>query len=163
MADDINYNAMVEKSLMEVVRESLRHAAEYGLPGDQHFYITFKTRFPGVTIPTHLSKRYQDEMTIVLQHQFWDIKVETTYFCVDLSFNHNRETLTVPFDALTAFADPSVQFGLQFTSSMPGSDEKLVLADDGISKVSTANPDESESKPAEKQGEVIALDAFRKK
>ena len=163
MANEINYNAMVEKALMEVVRESLRHAAENELPGDQHFYITFKTRFPGVTIPNHLSKRYQDEMTIVLQHQFWDIKVEDDFFSVDLSFNHKRETLTVPFDALTAFADPSVQFGLQFSSSMPGVEGELETADDGASHISPAITEEKDGKPAEKQGEVIALDAFRKK
>ncbi|MEH6525971.1 MAG: ClpXP protease specificity-enhancing factor SspB [Sneathiella sp.] len=165
MADDINYNSMVEKALLEVVRESLRYAAEHGLPSDQHFYITFKTRFPGVTIPKHLSKRYQDEMTIVLQHQFWDIKVETTYFSVDLSFNHKRETLTIPFDALTAFADPSVQFGLQFTSIMPGANEEITSADDHVDDA-TNRPDDAgndETKPVEKQGEVIALDAFRKK
>ena len=163
MADDINYNSMVEKALLEVVRESLRHAAEYGLPNDQHFYITFKTRFPGVTIPKHLSKRYQDEMTIVLQHQFWDIKVETTYFSVDLSFNHKRETLTIPFDALTAFADPSGQFGLQFTSGMPGSSEESEPIDDDNSEITAEDSDDSDAKPIEKQGEVIALDAFRKK
>ncbi|USG60607.1 ClpXP protease specificity-enhancing factor SspB [Sneathiella marina] len=163
MADDINYNSMVEKALLEVVRNSLRHAAEYGLPNEQHFYITFKTRFPGVTIPKHLSKRYQDEMTIVLQHQFWDIKVETTYFSVDLSFNHNRETLTVPFDALTAFADPSVQFGLQFTSDLPGSSEGSISTDDDNSETSDEESVDSNTKPIGKQGEVIALDAFRKK
>jgi uncharacterized protein len=162
MADDINYNTMVEKALLEVVRESLRYAAENGLPNDQHFYITFKTRYPGVTIPDHLSKRYQDEMTIVLQHQFWDIRVENSYFNVDLSFNHKRETLTVPFDALTAFADPSVQFGLQFTSHLPGIEDEGIAADGGEAGTDTDKAVDTD-KPAEKQGEVIALDAFRKK
>lgn len=162
MADDINYNTMVEKALLEVVRDSLRHAGENGLPNDQHFYVTFKTRFPGVSIPDHLSKRYQDEMTIVLQHQFWDIKVENSYFNVDLSFNHKRETLTIPFDALTAFADPSVQFGLQFTSHMPGVEDDLANAEGDKADIDADMTDDTD-KPAEKQGEVIALDAFRKK
>ncbi|MEX0583116.1 MAG: ClpXP protease specificity-enhancing factor SspB [Sneathiella sp.] len=161
MDGEINYTKMVETALMDVVRNSLRHAAEHGLPGDQHFYITFRTRFPGVSVPTHLTERYKDEMTIVLQHQFWDIVVEPDYFTVDLSFNHKRETLRIPFDALTAFADPSVQFGLQFSTSLPDAKTTTVAADSG-EKAIDENVDEAEQ-PEEKQGEIITLDAFRKK
>jgi len=156
MEDEINYNNMVEKALLEVVRESLRHIAKNGLPGDQHFYITFKTHHPGVKLPKHLAERYRDDMTIVLQHQFWDVIVEQDYFSVDLSFNHNRETLTIPFAALTAFADPSVQFGLQFTSVLP--DQKQETVETPAEEEGT-DEEEQDSKP----GEVIALDAFRKK
>ncbi|MEH6547815.1 MAG: ClpXP protease specificity-enhancing factor SspB, partial [Sneathiella sp.] len=87
------------------------------------------------------------------------------YFSVDLSFNHKRETLTIPFDALTAFADPSVQFGLQFTSIMPGANEEITSADDHVDDAANRQDDagNDETKPVEKQGEVIALDAFRKK
>ncbi|MCR9213125.1 MAG: ClpXP protease specificity-enhancing factor SspB [Proteobacteria bacterium] len=158
MDDEINYNDMVEKALLEVVRESLRHVAKNGLPGDQHFYITFKTHFPGVDLPSHLAERYKDDMTIVLQHQFWDVIVEQDYFSVDLSFNHNRETLTIPFAALTAFADPSVQFGLQFTSTLPDQEDSSVTETEAAPE-EEATEDQQESKP----GEVIALDAFRKK
>jgi len=154
--DEINYTAMVEKALMEVVRDSLRHIATHGLPGDQHFYITFKTQFPGISIPTHLSERYADEMTIVLQHQFWDVVVEKDYFSVDLSFNHKRETLTIPYAALTAFADPSAEFGLQFTSSIAN----IPVEED---TPPTEPVEETIEADSEKQGEVITLDAFRKK
>ncbi len=161
MDGEINYTKMVENALLEVVRNALRHAAANGLPGDQHFYITFKTSFPGVSVPTHLSERYKDEMTIVLQHQFWDIVVEQDYFTVDLSFNHKRETLKVPFNALTAFADPSVQFGLQFSVTVP---ESEVTAEPKATLTKPAeNADEEASDAPEKQGEVITLDAFRKK
>lgn len=157
MDDEISYNDMVEKALLEVVRESLRYVAKNGLPGDQHFYITFKTHYPGVDLPSHLAERYKDDMTIVLQHQFWDVIVEQDYFSVDLSFNHNRETLTIPFAALTAFADPSVQFGLQFTSTLPDQERPAAEA-------ATPDPQEAKEEDEEpKQGEVIALDAFRKK
>lgn len=156
--DEINYTAMVEKALMEVVRDSLRHAASHGLPGAQHFYITFKTEFPGISIPAHLSERYKDEMTIVLQHQFWDVVVEQNYFSVDLSFNHKRETLTIPYAALTAFADPSMEFGLQFTSSITDAAQAPEL------EQAPADPSLAGDEPQEeKQGEVITLDAFRKK
>ncbi len=157
MDDEINYNDMVEKALLEVVRESLRHVAKNGLPGDQHFYITFKTHYPGVDLPSHLAERYKDDMTIVLQHQFWDVVVEKDYFSVDLSFNHNRETLTIPFAALTAFADPSVQFGLQFTSTLP--DQVSPASDAPAADQEEATEEAQDTKP----GEVIALDAFRKK
>ncbi|MZR30157.1 SspB family protein [Sneathiella litorea] len=161
MNDEINYTKMVENALMDVVRNALRHAAEYGLPGDQHFYVTFKTGFPGVSVPAHLSERYKDEMTIVLQHQFWDIVVEPDYFTVDLSFNHKRETLKIPFDALTAFADPSVQFGLQFSATDLESDLESQPESEDTEQKESLNDEEGET--AEKQGEIIALDAFRKK
>lgn len=161
MDDEINYTKMVEKALLDVVRGALRHAAENGLPGEQHFYITFKTRYPGVSVPAHLAERYKDEMTIVLQHQFWNVVVTSDYFTVDLSFNHKRETLKIPFEALTAFADPSVQFGLQFSTSP--SEEEAASRDDGQEENGDKQPIGETAKEAEKQGEIITLDAFRKK
>ncbi|MBO0335250.1 hypothetical protein J0X12_16635 [Sneathiella sp. CAU 1612] len=161
MDDEINYTKMVENALLEVVRNALRHVARNGLPGDQHFYITFKTQFPGVSVPKHLAERYKDEMTIVLQHQFWDVVVEQDYFTVDLSFNHKRETLRVPFDALTAFADPSVQFGLQFSVATPEGD--ITEQADAVLEESIDDAKAEASKTPEKQGEIITLDAFRKK
>ncbi|WP_288901148.1 ClpXP protease specificity-enhancing factor SspB [uncultured Sneathiella sp.] len=161
MDDEINYTKMVENALLEVVRNALRHVAKNGLPGDQHFYITFKTQFPGVSVPKHLAERYKDEMTIVLQHQFWDVVVKQDYFTVDLSFNHKRETLRVPFDALTAFADPSVQFGLQFSVATPEGD--ITEQADAVLAESIDDAKAEASKTPEKQGEIITLDAFRKK
>lgn len=162
MNDEINYAKMVEKALMDVVREALSHVAKYGLPGEQHFYITFKTRHPGVSIPAHLVERYPDEMTIVLQHQFWNLAVTPAHFSVDLSFNHKRENLIIPFAAVTAFADPSVQFGLQFSVTV--TEPPAAAAPDETGKADAGNP--QEAKPAadgEKAAEVITLDAFRKK
>ncbi|MCG8490357.1 MAG: ClpXP protease specificity-enhancing factor SspB [Sneathiellales bacterium] len=161
MNGEINYNELVEKALMEVVRESLRRAAKDGLVGQQHFYITFQTTFPGVDIPDHLKERYRDEMTIVMQHQFWNLTVDDQKFSLELSFNHQRETLVIPFDAISAFADPSVQFGLQF--DLNASDE---LDAENAEILEEETNETSKDEPAaeeQKAGEVITLDAFRKK
>ncbi len=121
MADDtdrsenaLRYDRMVEDALLSVVHRSLTYAAEKGLPGEHHFYITFRTDHPGVDIPKHLRERYPGEMTIILQYQFWDLEVGDDIFSVTLSFSDVPEKLTIPFDAVAAFADPSVRFGLQF-------------------------------------------------
>ncbi|MBL4905880.1 MAG: hypothetical protein JKX94_00375 [Sneathiella sp.] len=162
MDGEINYNQLVERALIDVVRKSLIHAAEFGLSGQQHFYITFWTHQPDVSIPSHLTERYKEEMTIVLQHQYWNLKIEDTFFSLELSFNHKRETLVIPFDAVTAFADPSVQFGLQFNLS---SNEMKESA----GKIATESGDDQKPTPVDtsaneaKAGEVITLDAFRKK
>lgn len=161
MDEGINYTVLVEKALLEVVRDALRYVSQYGLPGEQHFYVTFKTQYPGVRIPIHLAERYLDEMTIVLQHQFWNVLVAEDYFSVDLSFNNRRETLVIPFGAMTAFADPSEQFGLQFTSVLPG---ETVDGDTDADPAIEGDAQDGDADTAtEKQGEVIALDAFRKK
>lgn len=113
--DLIRYDVMVQDALLGVVRKVLIDAARQGLPGDHHFYITFRSEAPGVRLSTRLREKYPDEMTIVLQHQFWDLAVSETGFEVGLSFGGVPERLLVPFDALTGFYDPSVQFGLKFT------------------------------------------------
>jgi uncharacterized protein len=163
-SSELNYNQLVETALMGVVRQSLRHASEYGLSGQQHFYVTFKTKYDGVQIPAHLHERYKDEMTIVLQHQFWELLIEDDYFSVGLSFNHQKEILVIPFDAITAFADPSVQFGLQFDFNGDGiidaqEDDDLLATE---AEPQTADAENGSANEA-KQGEVIALDAFRNK
>ena len=112
--DLIGYNALVENGLRSVVREALRRVAEEGWPGTHHAYITFKTAAPGVEVPDFLHTRYPDELTIVLQHQFWSLEVEDDFFAVTLSFNKVGQRIVVPFAALTSYADPSVKFGLQF-------------------------------------------------
>lgn len=100
--------------MRSVVRTALTEAATNGLPGDHHFYVTFKTHMGGVDIPAFLRQKYEDEMTIVLQHQYWGLKVTEERFEVLLSFNDVHEKLSIPFAAITGFVDPSVKFGLQF-------------------------------------------------
>lgn len=165
-SDGMAYDLIVESALRGVVRAVLVQAAEDGIPTPHHFYITFRTRHPGVMIPQHLYADHPDEMTIVLQHQFWDLTITDDSFAVTLSFNNVSHTVTVPFAAVTAFADPSVKFGLQF-----GVDEELERPLDHItSPAPTASlpaPAASEATddipPAEDGPKVVSLDAFRKK
>lgn len=119
MSDDppdslIPYDEIVQEALRAVVGRVLGEVEQSGLPGDHHFYITFKTQAKDVDIPPHLVERFPDEMTIVLQKKFWDLKVEATGFSVGLSFNRVPSHLFIPYAAITAFVDPSVDFGLQF-------------------------------------------------
>ncbi len=110
----LRYDQMIEEALRGVVRRALRSVAETGLPGSHHFYITFKTTAPGVEMAQRLRDKYPDEMTIVLQYQFWGLEVAAERFAVTLSFNDVPERLVVPFAAVNAFADPAAKFGLQF-------------------------------------------------
>jgi hypothetical protein len=155
MTDDtpeslIPYDEIVQEALRDVVGRVLEEVESSGghLPGGHHFYITFQTRMPGVVIPKHLSDRFPDEMTIVLQHRFWDLKVEDDFFSVGLSFGGVPSTLVVPFAAVTDFVDPSVDFSLKFQANVPndgheGHDQaendapiQPVGADDGSNVVS---------------------------
>ncbi|MBC8793269.1 MAG: hypothetical protein C6Y20_16845 [Tagaea sp. CACIAM 22H2] len=151
---------MMENALRGVVREALETAAATGLPGEHHFYITFRTEFPEVDIPARLKQRHPDEMTIVLQHQFWDLKVDADRFGVTLSFDRVHERLTVPYAAITAFVDPSVQFGLQFPASTPAPKAEPAPAKE-VAKSDTKS-DSAEPTP-DSGARVVALDAFRKK
>jgi len=163
-AGTLSYNRMVDEALKGVVRAALK-ASEHGLPGDHHFYITFRTSAPGVVLPDYLRARYPSEMTILLQHQFWGLEVDERAFAVTLSFNRVNERLTVPFAAVTAFEDPSAKFGLQFqghaaareASSAPPEPQPAAAG-------ASAAPVTAESEPAAaaEKGQVIALDAFRK-
>ena len=114
---EINYDKLVEKSLKYVVVEALKIAAEEGLPGEHHFYITFKTSHPAARLSSQLLNQYPEEMTIVLQHQFANLMIGATYFEVDLSFGGVPQTLRIPYDAITYFADPYAKFALSFGSS----------------------------------------------
>ncbi len=145
---------MVEAALRGVVREVLARTVASGLPGAHHFYITLKTAHPGVVIPDSLRAEYPDEMTVVLEHQFWDLEVKQDRFSVTLSFKNRPERLTIPFESITAFADPAVKFGLQF-QAVPEAESAEAAA-----------PDEPEAQAAEKparEAQVVTLDAFRKK
>lgn len=112
--DVLRYDLMVQEALKGVVRKILSEAARDGLPGEHHFYVTFRTGAPGVRLSQRLREKHPEEMTIVLQHQFWDLSVSEHAFEVGLSFSGVPERLLVPFDAVTTFFDPSVQFGLKF-------------------------------------------------
>ncbi|CDK98669.1 conserved protein of unknown function [Magnetospirillum gryphiswaldense MSR-1 v2] len=160
--DTLRYDKMVEDALRGVVREALTITARDGLFGDHHFYITFRTRFPGIGMGDHILARHPEEMTIVLQHQFWGLEVDETFFRVTLSFSGKSETLIVPFAAVTGFADPSAKFGLQF-QAMDGDDD-----DEAEGEAVEAEAEETAATPvtdipADAEGKVIALDAFRKK
>lgn len=114
----INYEFLAKEALRSVVRAVLKQIKEEGLPGDHHFYISFHTTAPGVKISNRISAQYPREMTIVLQHQFWDLKVEDDYFEVRLSFSNIPELLVIPYSAVKVFFDPSVPYGLQFDQNL---------------------------------------------
>ena len=120
--DILRYDLMVQDALKGVVRKILAEAGRDGLPGDHHFYITFRTGAPGVRLSQRLRDKHPDEMTIVLQHQFWDLNVSDHAFEVGLSFSGVPERLLIPYDAITTFFDPSVQFGLKFETQAPAAD-----------------------------------------
>ena len=160
MAEDlIRYDILAQEALRGVVRKVLSEVVKTGLPGEHHFFISFVTRAPGVRISQRLLDQYDKEMTIVLQNQYWDLKVNETGFEVGLSFDGQREMLGVPFAAIKGFFDPSVQFGLQFDverTSVPA----LAEAEDNPAAAQTAAAAPNDAVPAEK---VVSLDSFRKK
>jgi uncharacterized protein len=156
MAQDLlDYNEMVETALRGVVREALARTAREGLRAGHHFYLSFSTRAPGVILPGDLLAKYPEEMTIVLQHQFWGLDVREREFSVTLSFQNRPEQLTIPFAAVTSFADPSVKFGLQFE---PAGER---LADTAALPAKIA-ADEA-AKPERQAAEIVTLDKFRKR
>jgi len=143
----IPYDEIVQEALRTVVGRVLGEVERGGgLPGEHHFYITFKTQAPGVDIPAHLVQRFPDEMTIVIQNRFWDLKVRPDAFEVGLSFNQVPSKLTVPFAAVTGFVDPAVNFALQFQAQAddigeaeahePENDTPAVTSEDGSNVVS---------------------------
>ena len=173
--DHIRYDLLAQEALRGVVRTVLADVAKKGLPGEHHFKITFSTTAPGVELSERMSERYPQEMTIVLQYQFWDLTVADERFEVGLSFGGVPERIVIPFDAITAFFDPSVQFGFQFelldiagneAAAKPGE-----MAPAAAPQAATAKPGElpslgpvtPPSPAAEGGGQVVRLDRFRKK
>ena len=189
MADQIRYDLLTQQALRGVVRSVLTDTAKKGLPGDHHFYISFDTRADGVRLSDRLRAQYPDEMTIILQHQFWDLKVGDEGFEVGLSFGGIPERLSVPFDAINGFFDPSVQFGLQFEEVTEGEErpapanvqepvstnsKKKRQPASAPASPAAAEPApprqpaaaakrEKPEKPINGGGEVVRLDRFRKK
>src|ERR1700761_8286052 len=117
--DYIRYDLLVQDALRSVVRRVMSDVAKSGLPGDHHFNIAFKTQAPGVVIPPAMRQRYPDEMAIILQHEFWDLEVGADAFEVSLNFSRKPERLTIPFDSITGFSDPSVPFGFKLEPRVP--------------------------------------------
>lgn len=154
--ESFRYDKMVEKALRSVVRHAMDEVVKDGLTDDHHFYITFFTEHPGVKIPGYLKDRYPGEMTIVLQHQFYDLEVDEEKFSVMLSFNNVPERLTIPLAAITIFADPSVNFALQF---QPLSEEE----EEGDVRFEAEELELDRDDKQKKKGEVVSLDSFRKK
>jgi len=188
--DHIRYDILVQEALRGMVRDVLAEAAKNkGMPGEHHFFITFDTTDEGVRLSPRLRAQYPEEMTVVLQHQFWDLKVTDDAFEVGLSFGGVAERLVIPFDAIKGFADPSVQFTLQFeslaeapdedgdeteaeTDKPPASKRRTPQRQEPKDAKATSVPasplpvaaDKSEDKPSDKGGaEVVRLDRFRKK
>ncbi len=188
MAEDlIRYDVLAQEALRGVVRRILIDAGKEGLPGEHHFFIAFDTRHPGVRISDRLREKHPEEMTIVLQHQFWDLNVTETTFEVGLSFGNVPERLLVPFEALKGFFDPSVQFGLQFevqgaekvelkavdtdaesgeaanVSALPALSQPRALTTAEPAEDTAAEGDEGSDGEEAGSAEVVSLDAFRKK
>lgn len=166
----IDYPGFIDDAMRGVVRRALAQVAKEGLPGNHHFYISFATRYPGVQISPALKEKHPQEITIVIQYQFWDLEVYDTYFSVMLSFNSTPEKLVVPFNALTAFADPSIKFGLQFhaqSTETPDFSHENITGSDIPSETSfdasTPQAHNQEQQSVNLSAEVISLDAFRKK
>lgn len=145
MNDSIHYGLLIDGALRSVVARALEIAAREGLPGDHHFYITFRTDHPGVRMAKALKARYPEDITIVIQNQFWNLEVDEEGFSIGLSFDRMPHELGVPWTAVTSFVDPSVKFGLNF-------------------KAAEGEPvEEAEPEPPEGDGTIVSLDSFRKK
>lgn len=183
MAEDrIRYDILAQEALRGVMRKVLAEVANTGLPGDHHFFITFLTTAPGVRVSSRLKERYPEQMTIVLQYQYWDLKVSETGFEVGLSFADIPETLSVPFSAVRGFYDPSVNFELEFDvkteeeeaaaqseagepeAAAPGPKGAKTARKNGSDDKSTPDEAAHEGEDGEDKGaDVVSLDAFRKK
>lgn len=182
MNDRFHYDALVDDALRSVVRRVLAQVAEKGLPGSHHFYISFRSTDPGVELPDYLRAKYPEEMTVVLQHQYWDLVLNDEFFEVTVSFNKQQERIKVPFTALSAFVDPSVRFGLQFDrkdktaagaekaeasppTPLPAPEKRPSLSApaDGQAKPDEAAEGGATAKPEDPASKVVKLDSFRKK
>jgi hypothetical protein len=177
----------VQDALRSVVRKVVSEAARSGLPGDHHFNIAFKTQAPGVVIPPAMRQRYPDEMAIILQHEFWDLEVTADAIEVSLNFSRKPERLTIPFDSITGFSDPSVPFGFKLEPRIaaepapakptpiareaekkgeapPGAASAAKPSQPAIAPKSAESPAKSPEKPkGDEAAKVVSIDAFRKK
>lgn len=184
MSDDlIRYDILTQDALRRVIRKVLEEVQRTGLPGEHHFFITFETGYPGVRLSTRMRERYPEEMTIVIQHSYWNLEVDENCLEIDLSFDDIRERLRVPFPAIRGFFDPFVKFGLQFdveqqaaekspeeedvtpikaTKPKKGKSKKNLVPAAGKPENDGADETDEADKP-ENGGDVVSLDSFRKK
>ncbi len=154
------YGEWTDNALREVVASAISYVAEHGLPGEHHFYITFRTDLPGVVIPAHIRAQYPEVMTIILQHQFWNLKLDhaARAFSVGLSFGGVETTLVIPLAAVTGFADPAVRFGMQFRVA-----EQTTEATASEADTETSDQPEEDSPAAPAEPQIVSLDAFRRR
>ena len=157
MSDYIGYGEMIEQSMLDVVKKTLKKVESDGLKGEHHFYITFLTNHQGVELDKDIKDAHPYDMTIVLQNQFWNLVVTDDLFSVELSFKGVQKKMVIPFDAMLSFNDPSVQFSLHFNMSMYG-EEDLEL-NEPMEPVEIT--DEANKKPVNKETEVVNLQAFK--
>jgi len=161
--DLLEYPKLMERALRGVVRNALSIAAQHGLPGLHHFYIAFRTGAPGVSIPDQLRAQYPEEMTIVLENQFWDLEVADDRFSVTLSFNRTPQHLVIPFEAVVSFVDPSVKFGLQFGAQPDSAEAPPSETSEPPAETGPADAETPQDGDTSEGGEVVTLDSFRKK
>ncbi|PCI88016.1 MAG: hypothetical protein COB24_04590 [Hyphomicrobiales bacterium] len=171
--DLMNYDQLTQDAMRSVVKRALEHVVEHGLPGDHHFYVSFDTNFPGVVISESIYEQYPDEMTIVIQHQFWGLEVKDGMLRIELSFNNVPEKLEIPLMSIIGFFDPHVQFGIQFEIPEEILEAIEELETQGAEEDTEAKTDEAKADDegettdaddkTDKSGQVVSLDAFRKK
>jgi len=154
--DFLDYHALIQGALRSVVREAMARVAEEGFPGEHHFYLSFRTEAPGVVVPAFLRERYPEEITIVLQRQFWDLVVDDDGFSVSLSFDASRQRVGVPWEALTAFVDPAAEFALRF--SPQGTEDEAPSGEDGEDAL-----DGNGTGSADATADVVSIDRFKKR
>lgn len=151
----IDYDRIVENTLKLVVKKSLQFVHENGLPGNHHFYISFDSKYKGVKVPSELEAGEDNEIKIILQHQFWNLTIDDHKFSVILSFNGKKKNISIPFNSITSFSDPSVGFSLQF--------KKEFITENTIKDKTTSTNKLSERNNQKFKAEIFSLDAFRSK
>ena len=162
MTDYIGYEALTQAAMRGVVREALRQASKGSAPpGDHHFYVTFRTKAPGVKIPEQLIEQFPEEMTIVIQHQYWDLEVHDGHFEIILKFNRVPQHLSIPYVAMTRFVDPAVNFGVSFEKGETLEDDASVV--DPALETADGDTDNSTEDSGSDGETVVSLDAFRRK
>jgi hypothetical protein len=154
MSDTINYPQLMHRAMRGLMIELLENVSEHGLPGDHHFFITFDTQVDGVEIADWIQERYPEEMTIVIQHWFENLEVREDDFSITLNFGDTPEPLTIPWDAISTFVDPSVEFGLRF--EVDETEEDINVDESPMIVI------EDDDKPVKKEADIVSLDSFRK-
>lgn len=162
MQDLIGYDEIIESSMRSVIKETFKKIAKTGLPGKHYFIVTFLTKFPGVVISEAQHEKHHEEMTIAIQHQFKGLVVEDEYFSISLSFNGQFENMTIPYNAVTSFSDPSMNFALKFSANFSDIDDLEIDDNDASNQGNDKNSNKNDASNVDLSAKVISLDAFRK-